>query len=75
MYSSCIVPPTTDDKKLLYAANNHNSPIFNVTVMIFNDIVESVMLLNEEACKEMKHGLVSTHNYISSCILADTIIK
>ena len=28
-----------------------NIPIFNVTVIMFKDVVDSVMVLNEEHCK------------------------
>lgn len=30
-------------------------PMLRVTVMMFNDIVESVMLLKEEACSHKTH--------------------
>lgn len=37
-----------------------HSPMFSVTVMMFRDMVESVMLLKDDDCKtEVKHEMTS----------------
>lgn len=43
-------PPAPEPRAPLAAAAAEASPMLSVTVMMFSDMVESVMLLKEEAC-------------------------